>query len=312
MSRVKKIVITAVCIFLCAVIIVPTIVFKVRGNISGAALPQGFADSLSQDASPAENGTVRIMSSNLLVGYESWGGLPVKPRAQMFKTVLETVRPDVAGLQEMCDGWYCAVKNNLPKGYKMLFPVSTGVFVRMTAMIYNSETLDLVKSGQLKYENGDNPRLRRAVWAVFEHKESGKRFAVTNTHLDLLREGQEAREMQVMQSQSDELISLVGALGSEYNCPVFSVGDFNAMERTAETGELDAPEIYEKLAGSLTDSKYSAVQTSFGTECSFDQPSYDHIFIYGSASAQSFTMLSDDYMSAVSDHYPVYADIVID
>ncbi len=311
MSKIKRIILVIVCILLCAVIIVPTVVFKVRGTISGSDLPHGFEDALAQDVSPAEDGIVRIMSANLLVGYESWGGLPVKPRAKMFESVLETVKPDVVGLQEMCDGWYCAVKNNLPKGYKMLFPVSTGVFVRMTAMIYNSETLELVEGGQLKYENGDNPRLRRAVWAVFEEKESGKRFAVTNTHLDLLREGQEARELQVMQSQCDELISLIKSLNAEYGCPVFSVGDFNAMENTPETGALDAPEIYEKLGSVLADSKYTAAQVSFGTESTFRQPSYDHIFIYGQASARNFVMLSDEYMNDMSDHYPVYGDMLI-
>lgn len=312
MSRWKKIVLTAVCIFLCAVVIVPVSVFKARGNIRNAELPQGFEQALSQDAVPAADGTVRIMSANLLVGYESWGGLEVKPRARMFRSVLDAAKPDVVGIQEMCDGWYCALKNNLPDGYKMLFPVSTGIFVRMTAMIYNSEALTLVESGQLKYENGDNPRLRRVVWAVFEDKRSSKRFAVTNTHLDLLREGQEARELQIMQSQSDELISLVKSIEEEYGCPVFSVGDFNAMENTAETRALDAPEIYEALAGSLADSKYTAQYTSFGSECSFEQPAYDHIFISGAASAQSFAMLSGSYMNDMSDHYPIYADMLVE
>ncbi len=58
------------------------------------------------------------MSSNLLVGYKSWGGLPVKPRAAMYVSLIQTVKPDVIGVQEMCDGWYCAIRNNLPKGYK--------------------------------------------------------------------------------------------------------------------------------------------------------------------------------------------------
>lgn len=40
-------------------------------------------------------------------------------------------------------------------------------------------------------------------------------------------------------------------------------------------------------------------------------PSYDHIFINGTATAKRFTMLSDSYMNAMSDHYPIYADLEI-
>lgn len=251
------------------------------------------------------------MSSNLLVGYKSWGGLPVKPRAAMYISLIQTVKPDVIGVQEMCDGWYCAIRNNLPKGYKMLYPFSTGVFVRMTAMIYNADRLDVVQSGQVQYEKGDNPRLRRAVWAVFEDKQSKKRFAVTNTHFDLLREGQEERGMQTMQAQCDELLELIRSLHAEYDCPVFATGDFNTKEDTPETPAIDAPEIYERLAGELADSKYAAEECSFGAESGFADPSYDHIFINGTATAKRFTMLSDSYMNDMSDHYPIYADLEI-
>lgn len=243
-------------------------------------LGNGFAAKLSENVKPAQDGEIRIMSSNLLVGYKSWGGLPVKPRAAMYISLIQTVKPDVIGVQEMCDGWYCAIRNNLPKGYKMLYPFSTGVFVRMTAMIYNADRLDVVQSGQVKYEKGDNPRLRRAVWAVFEDKQSKKRFAVTNTHFDLLREGQEEQGMQTMQAQCDELLELIRSLHAEYDCPVFATGDFNTKEDTPETPAIDAPEIYERLAGELADSKYAAEECSFGAESSFADPSYDHYPVY--------------------------------
>ncbi|HJB75099.1 MAG TPA: hypothetical protein IAA37_05410 [Candidatus Eubacterium faecale] len=274
-------------------------------------LGNGFAAKLSENVKPAQDGEIRIMSSNLLVGYKSWGGLPVKPRAAMYVSLIQTVKPDVIGVQEMCDGWYCAIRNNLPKGYKMLYPFSTGVFVRMTAMIYNADRLDVVQSGQIKYKKGDNPRLRRVVWAVFEDKQSKKRFAVTNTHFDLLREGQEERGMQTMQAQCDELLELIRSLHAEYDCPVFATGDFNTKEDTPETPAIDAPEIYERLAGELADSKYAAEECSFGAESSFADPSYDHIFINGTATAKRFTMLSDPYMNAMSDHYPIYTDLEI-
>ena len=116
MKKSKKIILSVLCILLCAVITVPTVVFKVRGNLGSTETENGFAAKLSENVKPAQDGEIRIMSSNLLVGYKSWGGLPVKPRAAMYISLIQTVEPDVIGVQEMCDGWYCALRNNLPKG----------------------------------------------------------------------------------------------------------------------------------------------------------------------------------------------------
>ena len=52
-----------------------------KGNISEINLPKSFEIEMADDA--FENaGEIRIMSSNLLVDYKSWGGLPAKPRAK--------------------------------------------------------------------------------------------------------------------------------------------------------------------------------------------------------------------------------------
>ena len=104
---------------------VPTAIFFIRGNNSGVQLPAGFEEELSAQA--FENfADVRIMSSNLLVHYKSWGGTPAKPRAKQYTKMLELYSPDVVGIQEMSDSWYCLLRNNLPKKYKMLFPFSSG------------------------------------------------------------------------------------------------------------------------------------------------------------------------------------------
>lgn len=73
-------------IVLCAAVTlaaVPTAIFFIRGNNSGVQLPAGFEEELSAQA--FENSAdVRIMSSNLLVHYKSWGGTPAKPRAKQY------------------------------------------------------------------------------------------------------------------------------------------------------------------------------------------------------------------------------------
>ena len=82
-------------IILCAAVTlaaVPTAIFFIRGNNSGVQLPAGFEEELSAQA--FENSAdVRIMSSNLLVHYKSWGGTPAKPRAKQYTKMLELYSP---------------------------------------------------------------------------------------------------------------------------------------------------------------------------------------------------------------------------
>ncbi|MCM1114881.1 MAG: hypothetical protein NC397_05235 [Clostridium sp.] len=287
---------------------IPAYIYWEKGNMDDVTLPQNFQEETEMDAF-ANSADVRIMSSNLLVHYESWGGTPAKPRAKKYAEILQAYKPDVVGIQELCDSWYCLVNRNMPDGYKMLFPLSTGAFVNMTAMIYNSNTLDLIDSGKFAYAQGDNIRLRRVVWAVFEVKETGAKFAVTNTHFDLLREGQEEELSAVMHSQADELIHFVNELAEDYGCPVFSVGDYNSMEDRPYTKPINIPEIYNTLADEFEDARYNSKKTVDGTEQDWDSISFDHIFYKGEAEIDTFAVLSYEYLTDMSDHYPIFADI---
>ena len=308
MKKSIKILLSILMCFVVLIVCVPTGIYFARGNYSGVELPENFENSVQADVFD-NNADIRIMSSNLLVHYKSWGGTPAKPRAKEYVELLENYSPDVIGVQEMSDSWYCLLRNNLPSGYKMLYPFTSGAFVRMTAVIYNSDTLNLVDSGIFAYKNGDNPRLRRVVWGVFEVKGTGKRFALTNTHFDLLRDGRETELREVMLSQTDELSNKIYSLADEYDCPVFSTGDYNTMEDTPYTKDIDIPEIYNLLSSRFVDSKFNCQNQVCGTEQDWDYPSYDHIFVYGNAEVDTFALLSYKYLSDMSDHYPVFADI---
>ncbi|MDE6469478.1 MAG: hypothetical protein K2L19_00465 [Eubacterium sp.] len=310
MKKKFKILLCVVVCFCILVTIIPYSVYSVRGRLNNGDLPENFEEEILADAF-VNTADVRIMSSNLLVHYKSWGGLPAKPRANRFIEMLNAYKPDVIGVQELCDEWYCCINNNLPDGYKMLYPLSTGAFVRMTAIIYNSDALNLIDSGNFAYDQNDNPRLRRVIWAVFETKATGKQFAVTNTHFDLLREGREEELTQVMNSQTDELLNCVENISNEYSCPVFSVGDFNTMEDTEFTKPIDIPAIYNRLSQTLTDTKFVSENKIYGSEQDWGYPSYDHIFLNGNADTKNFCIMSYDYLTDMSDHYPIFADIIL-
>ncbi|MDE6412898.1 MAG: hypothetical protein K2K42_03250 [Eubacterium sp.] len=296
-------------VIICAAITVLTIVYNEKGDISQVQLPIDFASRATEDAF-GNTGEIRIMSSNLLADYKSWGGTPVKPRAKKYLEVIDAYKPDVIGVQEFCECWFCCVNNNLMDGYKLLNPLLTGAFFRMTSMIYNSDTLDVVESGTFAYENGD-PRLRRVIWAVFEVKKSGKQFAVTNTHLDFLREGLELEYTSVMKGQRDELLNCIDELSERFDCPVFSVGDFNSIEDYPKANQMYIPEIYNSLAEKLVDTKFVSENQVCGSERGWNRSSFDHIFMKGNAEINSFCLMSYDYLTDMSDHYSIFADITL-
>lgn len=310
MKKVIKIIIAVIlCIILVAGIVIGGI-FVSRMSLKNVELPENFQENLEKDAFENDS-DIRVMSSNLLVHFNSWGGKPVKPRAKIYVNMLEEYKPDVIGIQECSDAWYSALVKNLPDGYKMLNPFKLSITCSMTGMIYNEETLDLIDYGYFTYTEKDNPRLRIVNWGVFKDKETGKTFAATNTHFSLIVGGREEETEAVMKSQVSEISAFIDKLNKEYNCPVIAVGDYNTMENRPETKPSDVPQIYESLCEEFNDAKYIAEKTVTGPEVDFDFPSYDHIFICGDVEVETFALLAYDYMTPASDHYPIFADINI-
>lgn len=308
MKKLKKTFIALLCI---AVIGIAAFIAAVNiyGNYDDYILPDGLEESLeSADISRDDNAYARIMSSNLLVHYESWGGTDAHRRAKMFNAVLDTYKPDVVALQEMSDQWYCCLTKNRGS-YRLVYPFSSGIFVHMTGLMYNTDTVTLLDYGRMKYAQGDNPRLRRIIWGLFEDKATKKQYIVTSTHFNLIREGKEKEEFDVMNAQANEHIEFIHSLQRQYNCPVFSCGDFNAMDDGGYNNEYLAPEIYNILAESIDDAKYNAQTKTGGNEKSVSKPTVEHIFFSGNAEIKRYSILSDEVMQQMSDHYPIFADV---
>ena len=189
MKKIIKYIAVTLCVIIVLGISGTFIGAYIQGGIDKYSLPDNFDSAMQQIDNTKQNDEVRIMTSNLLVHYKSWGGSDARPRAKMFFETVNTYQPDVIGVQEVSGQWFnCLMRN---KGnYEMLYSFSTGALMRMTALMYNSETLTLIDKGQIAYEQGNDSRLRRAVWGIFESKNTGERFAVISTHFDCIRENE--------------------------------------------------------------------------------------------------------------------------
>lgn len=314
----KKVLRRVACVLLSLVLVLAVgtaiavpVVIRSRGDLTDYMVSEEFQESIGKaDAKRAKDTDARIMSANLLVHYESWGGTDAHKRAKMFLQVLDTYQPDVVAVQEMSDQWYCCLMQNRGS-YKLLYPVRTGALVHMTGLLYDSDRVTLLDQGDVVYEQKDNVRLRRIVWGLFRNNQSGEKYIVSSTHLDLIRSGEEKAEQAVMENQADQATALAKTLAAQYKCPVFACGDFNAMDGGGYDPVYDAPEIYARLAKGMTDTKTLAAKTKSGNNKKASAPTYDHIFLTGSAKVQCYGILSDGAMDAMSDHYPIYADVKI-
>lgn len=311
MKKAVKIVSVSICAALVLGIAGTGVGAYIRGGIDKYSLPDGFEQAMKQVDSSKQNDEVRIMTSNLLVHYKSWGGTDARPRAKMFFETVNTYKPDVIGVQEVSGQWHnCLMRN---KGnYEMLYPVSTGALMRMTALMYNTDTLNLIDKGQMKYDEGNDARLRRAVWGIFESKATGKKFAVISTHFDCIRTDEEELMLSYMKTQTRQINEISDSIKEKYGVPVFCVGDFN----TKNSGEgvdivMDAPEIYEELCKTLTDTRLVAEEKASGDALGADDPTWDHIFLNGEAKIDRYAIVSPESLSGMSDHYPIFVDVTI-
>lgn len=305
-------ILTAVCVLTASVACVNT-------DLSGVDYPEGFLDALeSFDFTRGEETDLRVMSYNVLAHMESWGGTAVPPRAKMLLKILDDVQPDVIGVQEMSGDWHKVLEANMGDEYVILHPDIDVFNKNKTPIIYNQDRLHLIESGYYAYKQGDKNGCRAITWGLFSVKETGEYVIVTNTHLNLIKDGQESKSLEIMLSQADELVAKISELSDRYQCPAIACGDYNSMESGdipdafGDTyGVRAATDVYDKLAASLADVKYAQNPEIICADKSIaTAPSWDHIFLKGDATAEKFFILDGEVFENLSDHYAVFADFV--
>lgn len=298
-------------------------------------IPADELSLLENDIVERAESDVRIMSANVLVHIKSWGGEPVISRADRFARAVKHYKPDVIGAQEFDSEWYNKflpmVKEN---GYKVIKEKYKGFTENRSPIIYNSNVLDVVDHGIHLYSKGDDNGCRVVSWAVFKRKSDEKTFAVTSTHLDLIRSGKEEAQLNIMLGQVDEFFDVISGIKTKYNCPVYMCGDYNCMEEREEYLDTDyygavgkesaAFSVYNKIAGKYADAKYAENINKYDVgggilpDGAWNSPTWDHIFMTGDTEVTSFTILSslyfqryEDRNSRISDHLPIFADFKI-
>ena len=157
------------------------------------------------------------------------------------------------------------------------------------------------------------------TWAYLEHKESGKRFVLLNTHFEApgTDDAEKAESLEYRKKQAEEYVAFVEELEAKYNVPVLGTGDFNSTEGS-DTAHKHKP--YATLKEKLHEAKYTAEKIqrqcttwhTFGSQVSISKAgSFDHIFGTDRVTFKYFNTLVDSFLMKTSDHCPIYADVVL-
>ena len=277
-------------------VLVLTIVLFLNMNIA-CAPSDSYHPTYAQSKS-----SLRIVSYNILADSIGFDGLSATTRTTLFADTVKAISPHVLCLQEVSNNWYNEI-NKLSGSFKFTAPIRNRLCMCMTPILYDTQKLTLINSGIESYSCSLDSRIRCISWAYFSQKDTNKRFVVLNTHLSLYDKNQYLPLLQARQ-----LLDFVNTISHKYDCPVFVAGDFNTKQRGE--GIFDSA-TYEYISLMLTDTRLAASNVFSGTEKSADTPTNDYIFFTGNASIKGYTMLSLPALKTLSDHFPIFADIIL-
>ncbi len=271
-------------------------------------LLEGDAHDGEKEFPLSEGADVRIMSCNALAEWENFGGkIPVSLRSEIFFSALDGYAPTVIGVQEFSPAWFSAFEGyRTRESFSVLSqrnPSRSGEDY-LTAILYRSDLLSVSDYGFVPYEKSSNSRCCLMAWALFTHKESGKKFVFFNTHWD----GQASVHGA---AQCAQAIDLIDALRKKYNAPIVCTADLNANEES---------ELYRRFVEEtgLKNAKYCANEQvndigswhDLGRESS-SALSRDHIFATSDVKALRFETVIRNGQIFASDHSYLVADIAL-
>lgn len=236
---------------------------------------------------------LRIITYNVLT--EKWGGTETSARAEYFGAFLDVYKPDIVGVQEVCDKWRKYMPERIGN-YKLIGTVRKDGGQSYSAIVYDASKYEVLAQGVETYSYHASAECRNMSWAIFMDSAKGVKFAFISTHWDF---GDEAEKQQMRKVQADEMAKKIADLNAEYGCPVIITGDFNCNNNS------DSYKYFMGINGmtnAITSSEhyYNAKGTS----------TIDFIMITtGDGIFKGYRKLIDNGIQQISDHPANLADI---
>ena len=236
-------------------------------------------------------------------------------RRSAYYAMLNTMQPDIVGLQEAEREQVLDIKNNC-SGYSHVgygresgkdITASESFFQdhgESTTILYKTDKFTKHSDGWFCHSETPNradtyfpistdkqPRI--STWVILTHKETGRKFFYLNTHTTI----DDSRELEIGLIREQ-----VGKLNTE-KLPVILSGDWNLVEDDSWMKPVTDNYLSARKTAPITDNSY----TYHWWESTDDKKQIDHIYYLGLECFEFHTVNQKWNNLYISDHYPVYA-----
>ena len=268
--------------------------------------------------------TLKVMSFNVRYnsandeGDKNW-----EVRKAAVVKMINTVQPDVVGLQEPRTAQRTFLKNNLPNYAYMEVPGTGDGKGGNTCLIYRQDRFALVDNGYFFlsptpdepsrcWDVGDT-QWRTSVWVHLKEKETGKEFWFLSTHMPVRTNSSFPNEpyIQARINSANLNVERMKKLAGESGM-CFIVGDMNCAEANDDGKKALKPyRDWMKVGRDIAPAGDAYSFNNFGSGTAAPTRNLDHIFHRNTKMAVSFRTLTDNYgVTYVSDHYPIVCTFV--
>ena len=242
-------------------------------------------------------------------------------RKEAYFKMLNTLSPDIVGLQEAEQEQVLDIKNNCPgyshvgygrKSGEDILKVYTGLeqyykkHSESTTILYKTDKFTKHSDGW--FCHSDNPdeagtffsgttdeQPRISTWVILTHKETGRKFFYLNTHTTTYNVLE--LEIQLIKEQVEKL--------NTEKLPVVLSGDWNLVEDDSWMNPITDNYLSARKTAPITDNSYT--YHWWETLSASEKKQIDHIYYKGLECFEFHTVNQRWNGFLVSDHYPIYA-----
>ena len=294
MKRTKKFLLAIAAVLIAAILTAVVVFFWY--------LPRYALKQRELDISPAQDGTITIMSSNLRyiaptdLGKQSWFY-----RAELIMDDVESQSPAIISFQEATRWHYKYLVNSLPQYDSVITYRDDSIVAEGCPIFYHKDRFTLVDKGS--FWLSETPEVMSKDWGAAHYRvcsyvilsdnSTGEKFVVFNTHLDHVSDEARINGMNV-------ILDKIEAFGS---LPAVIMGDLNAKENS---------KTYESVTEHFLDARYAAAETTDShTYQNWGNPDKYSRIDYFMVSPEGLNVLRYDVLDHThngvyaSDHFPI-------
>ena len=256
-----------------------------------------------------EESVMRVMSFNIRcanVGTDSW-----EDRIGIVSQTMLDSEADSIGVQEATPEWMATLKETVGDKYSYVGvgrddgdnkgEYSSIFYLKDKYTAVESGTFWLSETPEKPSRGWDAACNRVCTWAVLQNKETGEKYVHINTHFDHIGISARKNSVDMIVEKAKEFTDI----------PVVFTADMNVKQDSENYNQF-------VNSGVLYDTKFSAPDTMNYCTYHDTKPNkhkddvIDYVMINDKFSAVSYKVVTEGIDGRfVSDHYPVYADVVV-